>query len=151
MTSDHIGIALIELAVAALLRPVCPPHRLNLVTPEGKADFMLMSGHIAREGNREVITQCAFCDSFIISPGQYIFKSRAGGFVFGNMVEPIVEYLEDQFIPFFSILAEQGIQVFHGRRFEWFIPIEFEYRTDGIKNKIAFVYGFRSEITRSLR
>ena len=58
--THHIGIALIKLAITALLRTVCTPHGLNLITAERKGQLITVLHHIARKGDCKVIAQTLF-------------------------------------------------------------------------------------------
>jgi hypothetical protein len=66
------------------------------------------------------------------------------------MVKSVVEDFKDQFITLIAIFPQKGIQVFHSRGFQGLITVTFKYRTDGVEDELALVYGFRSEISRSL-
>ena len=57
VTTHHIGIALIELAVTALLWTVGTPNRLNLIATERQCQFLAMLHHITGERNRQVISE----------------------------------------------------------------------------------------------
>ena len=62
VAAHHIGIALIELPVASLLRAVGSPHGLNLIALEGQSQFVTVLHHIAGKGHCEVIAQSLFAE-----------------------------------------------------------------------------------------
>lgn len=66
------------------------------------------------------------------------------------MVQAVIKNLKDQLVPFISVFSQKCFQVFHGRRLDRLISVEFEDRTDGIKNKIPSVDGFRRKVPRAL-
>ena len=55
--SHHIHVALVELAVAAFLRTIGTPHRLNLIALEGELYRIPVLHHVARKRNGQVVTQ----------------------------------------------------------------------------------------------
>ena len=60
--ANHVGVALIELAVASFLRTVGAPHRLNLVAFERQLEFVAVHHHIACEGYGEVVAESFFAE-----------------------------------------------------------------------------------------
>ena len=55
--ADHVHVALVELAVAALLGTVRPPDRLDLEPLEGERNLVLVLDHVAGERDGEVVPQ----------------------------------------------------------------------------------------------
>src|SRR3989442_10443683 len=54
---DDVNVALIELAIASLLRSLTTPGPLHLVAFEREYEVMEMVCDIARQGNRQVVMQ----------------------------------------------------------------------------------------------
>jgi hypothetical protein len=54
---DDVDVGLQELPVAALLRPLAPPHLLNLVAAERELQFAGVLQHVAGERHRQVEVQ----------------------------------------------------------------------------------------------
>ena len=55
--ADNVGIALVELAIAAFLRTIGAPNGLDLVALEGKGEFFAVLHNETGEGDGEVVTQ----------------------------------------------------------------------------------------------
>ena len=55
--ADRIDVALVELAEAALLRPVGPPHRLDLIALEEPRQLRAVLGDDPRQRHRQVVAQ----------------------------------------------------------------------------------------------
>ena len=91
--SDHVDVALVEFAVAALLRAVCAPHGLDLEALEREGNLVLVLHHVAGEGNGEVVTQA-------------LFRSLGG-------LLAAVHHPEQELVSLVAVLAEQGGQVLH--------------------------------------
>ena len=60
--ADNIDIALVEFAVAPLLRPVGTPYGLDLVALERQRDLGAVLHDIPRKGNGQVVPQALFAD-----------------------------------------------------------------------------------------
>src|ERR1700733_7638872 len=58
--TDHVDIALIELAEASALRALAAVDALNLIAPKRKTQFMLMLGDVARQRDGKVEPQSQF-------------------------------------------------------------------------------------------
>ena len=62
IATNHIGIALIKLAIPTLLWSVGTPHRLDLIALKRELDFIAMHHHIACEGHCKVVAKPFFTD-----------------------------------------------------------------------------------------
>ena len=60
VASHHIGITLIELAIASFLRTVGSPNGLNLITTERQSQFLTMLNDITGEGNSQIVSETLF-------------------------------------------------------------------------------------------
>ena len=147
ITAHHIGIALIELAITSLLRTVGTPYGLNLIATEGHLQFLAVLHHIACKGHGQVIAQSLL--------------GELRGQTTNGIVRPLlscdvrteiatIQYLEQELVALFAILAHQGGEVLHGWGFYLLKAIQGIYRTDGIKNIIAAGHLYRTEVARTL-
>ena len=57
VAADDVDVGLVELAVAALLRPLAAPGRLDLEATEGELELAGVLQHVAGEGDGEVVVQ----------------------------------------------------------------------------------------------
>ena len=94
--TNHIDVALVELAISSFLRSVSPPNGLDLKALEGKNDLLTMLHHVPCKRYGEVITQ-----SFLRS--ECCFLSA-------------VLNTEKQFVAFLAVLTHEGGEVLHRRR-----------------------------------
>ena len=88
ITSNHIHIALIELAVTSFLRTVGTPDGLDLESFEGKTDLLAVLHHVAGKRNRKVVTQ------------PLLGSQR-------SFLTAILD-AEEQLVALFAVLAHQG-------------------------------------------
>ena len=63
VAAHHVGVTLVKLAVAPLLRPVGPPHRLNLVALERHGQLVAVLHHVAGERDGQVVAQSLLAQS----------------------------------------------------------------------------------------
>ena len=63
VAAHYVGVALVEFAIAPLLRAVGAPYGLDLVALEGENQLLAVHDHVAREGNGQVVAQ-AFLAEF---------------------------------------------------------------------------------------
>ena len=138
--SDHIGIALVKLAVTSLLRTIGPPYGLYLVAFEREAEFILVLDHETGERHSQVVTKPFLADFRQQGPAQRLgirimALPLALGIDQARLVGEItgIENLEEQLVAFFPVFARQSGQVFHGRRFDRQVAVQ----------AIDFAYGFK--------
>ena len=55
--ANHVGIALVEFAVAAFLRAVGTPHGLQLIAAEGEGELVAVLDNKTSKGYGEVVAQ----------------------------------------------------------------------------------------------
>src|ERR1041385_1254545 len=84
--SKHVDVTLVKLSKPAARRPVRTPHGLDLVTLEKLRQLVAILSDYAGQRYRQVVTQ------------REIRFARCS-------VYASLEYLEDELIPFFAILA----------------------------------------------
>ena len=140
LTTNNIGIALIEFAVTASLWTVGTPHGLYLVAFERKGELTVIHGHIAGEWDGEVVFKGAFGECFFAFALKDVVEIGTGLFVFFGAFETVVENFEHEFIAFFAIFTNEGVEVFHGRRFEGLKPEVFHFAPNYGKNVMAFLH-----------
>jgi len=113
--------------------------------------LLVIYGHISGKGDGKIIFKGPFGDAPGIFSCQYRFKILPRLLLFGRVIQPVIEYLEDQLIAFFPVFPHQGFQVFHGWGLKRLKTIQFENGANDIQDIIPFSHGFRSEIPCSLR
>ena len=96
--TDDIHVTLVELAIAAFLRTVSTPYRLNLVALEGETELLAVLHDIARKGNGQVITQ-----TFLRCQRRFLAA---------------VLNTEKEFVAFLAVLTHQRADVLHRRRLD---------------------------------
>ncbi len=154
---DDVHVALVELPVAPLLRPVGTPYRLYLIAPERECYFGLVLNHIAGEGNRQVVTEPLFayprghgierCAARLRSRRDdlRIVRRESAGEI------ARIQDFEQQLVALFAVLARQGGEVLHGRGFERGVSVGAEYPSDGVEHVGAAHHLQRREVARPFR
>ena len=101
--ADHVGIALVKLAVPTLLGAISTPYRLYLVPLEGEGDLITVLHHIPSKGDRQVIPQ-----STVAGSGGKVSRIDGQQLLPIKVLEAVtrVEDAEDQPIPLIAILPE---------------------------------------------
>ena len=127
-----IDVALVELAEAALLRPIGAPHRLHLVALEELGQRGPVFGHHARQRHGEVVAQ-----------GEI---GLAGLAVFATLQD-----LEDQPVAFFAVLAREGLDVLDRRRLERLEAVALEHPGDDAYDVLAPANVGRQEVAHAAR
>ena len=103
LAAYHIHIALVEFAVASLLRAVRSPYRLNLEAFEREGNLVLVLDNISCKWNGKVVAQSLLAN--LKGEGiavRELFSINSGKGLAG------VEYLEEQLVSLVAILAKQG-------------------------------------------
>ena len=143
-----VAIALIELAVTAFLRAVGAPNRLNLVSLEGKTDFVAMLDDEAGKGDGEVVAEAFFAGLGSELRGIHLrklFTRHAGKAVAG------VEDFEEEFVSFFAVFAHEGGKILHRGSFNLLKTIEVVNFADGVEDVVALRHFFGREVARTFR
>ena len=101
--ADHVGIALVKLAVPTLLGAICTPYRLYLIPLEWEGDLITMLHHIPSKGDRQVIPQ-----STVAGSGGKVSRIDRQQLLSVEVLEAVarVEDAEDKPIPLVAILPE---------------------------------------------
>ena len=144
--ADHVGIALIKLAVAAFLWAVGAPHGLDLVAFERHLQFVAVLHDVAREGHGEVVAQTFFAKlgrqccrrSFVV-----LLRLNAAFEV------AAIEDFEQEFVALFAIFAHEGRKVFHGGRFDGGKSVESVDAADGVEDIVAARHFDGAEVARA--
>ena len=131
VTADHIHVALVELAIAAFLRTVGTPYRLDLETLERETDFFAVLHYVPCERNGQVISQT--------------FLRRQRRFL-AAVLDP-----EQQFVAFLAVFAHQRTDILHCRSLDLLEAIQREHAFDRVKDIIAARHFQLSEITCAFR
>ena len=145
--ADDIGVTLIELAVASLLRTVGTPNRLNLETLERHLEFIAVLHHIACERHGEVVAQALFAEACGEAGGRVaaiVFSADAAAEI------ARVKNLEEQFVAFFSIFTHQRGEVLHGWCLDLAEAVEGIYFADGVEYIVALGHFNGAEVACSL-
>ena len=151
--ADHVGIALEELAVAPLLRPVGAPHGLHLVALEGEGERVLVLHDEAGEGDREVVAEGLLAELGAQFPGMHLLPCGQGLFHLGGHLVPgvtAVQHLEDQPVALLAVLAGEGLELLHGGRLDGQVAVAFEHAPDGVQDVLAAAHLHRGEVARAL-
>ena len=127
--SDHIHVALVELAVASFLRTVCAPNRLDLEPLEGERDLLTVLYHIACKRNGQVVPQT--------------FLRRKSGFL------SAVLDAEEQLVAFLAVFAHQRPDILHCRSLDLLKTVQTKHTFDRVKDIIAARHLDLSEVTRA--
>ena len=140
--ADHVGITLVEFAIAPLLRTVGAPHRLQLVAAEGEGDLVAVLHHKACKWHSQVVAQSAFTDlrsHFVVILVEVdTFHEVAA-----------VEHFEQQLVALFAVLAHQGAEVLHRRSLNGLESKCAEHRANGVENVVAPCHLCGQEVARS--
>ena len=165
LAADHVRIALIELAVAALLRAIRTPHGLDLVAFEGEGDLVLMLHHVACKGHGEVVAQgllgklggfyLRYHRSHIIEDCNGEFNRLRSILCLEFLIHLLhkisaVEHLEDQAVALLAVLAGEGAEVLHCGGLQRQEAVLAEHRFDGIENVLATEHLLWGEIAGTL-
>ena len=144
--ADHIGVTLVELAVAAFLRTVGAPYGLDLIPFERHLEVVAVLHHIAGERHRQVVAQSLLTD----------FGGQLGIVDIGYLsrvdilhVFPRVENLEEELVTLLAIFPHQRGEVFQGGSLHGVIAIEAEDGADGVENIVASSHFHRGKVARS--
>ena len=105
VTAHHIGIALIELAIAALLRTVGTPYGLYLIATERHLQLLAVLNHIACKGHGEVVAQ-ALLGQLRGKAAQSVVCPLLGTDVRTEV--SAIQNLEQELVSLLAILAHQG-------------------------------------------
>ena len=146
--TDDVGIALVELAIAAFLRTIGAPNGLDLVALEGEGEFFAVLHDKTGEGHGEIVAKSLLAE--LGGEG-----GCRGGFVVGggNGAGEVaaVEDFEEEFVPFFTILAHEGGEVLHGGRFDLAKAVKTVDAADGVEDIIAARHFDKAEIAGAFR
>ena len=128
--ADHVHVALVELAVAALLRPVRPPDGLDLVPLEREGNLVLVLDHVAGERDGQVVPQA----------------------LLGRQLGLLAAVLdaEQELVALVAVLAQKRGEVLHRGRFDLLVAIGPEHAPDGVEYVIALGHLALAEVTGSL-
>ena len=118
-TSDHIHITLEKFPVAAFLRTVGTPNRLDLVAFKGKNQFVLMLHHETGKGNSEIVAETFFrdmsCERCKIRDAGCSGLNRVPCILHpaSRILHPIqvisrIQNLEQEPVTFFPVFSHQG-------------------------------------------
>ena len=129
--ANHVGVALVELAVAAFLRPVGAPHGLQLVAAERQLHLVAMLHHEACERHREVVAQALL-----------------GGLV---GLFAAVLHAEQQFVALVAVFAEEGGEGLHRRGLYLRVSEGAEDALYGVENVISLSHFLLGEVSHSFR
>src|ERR1051325_1782168 len=130
--TQHINVALIELAKAAARSPIGAPHRLDLITLKKLWQLVLILRHHTCKRHRQVVTQRQI--------------SLAGFFMLATL-----ENFENELVPFFTILAQQRFNVLNRRCLKRFKPVAFIHVLDHTYDVFAFANIGGKEIAHAAR
>src|SRR5262249_21810074 len=119
--AHDIEIALIELSKASACRTVGSPYRLNLVSLEEFRQLVLILRDDARQRDCQVIPQrkVRFTALFVLTS---------------------LQDLENELVAFFSVLAEQRLDVFKRRCLQRLEPVALVHTTDHIDHVLTTSY-----------
>ena len=129
--ADHVHVALVELAVAALLGTVRPPDRLDLEPLEGERNLVLVLDHVAGERDGEVVPQA--------------FLGRKVGLLAG------VLDAEQELVALVAVFAQQGGEVLHCGGLDLLISVGPEHAPDGVEDIVPLGHLALAEVTGSFR
>ena len=138
--ADDVDVALVELAVAPLLRTVGAPHRLHLVTLEGEGDFTLVLNHVAGERDRQVVAQALLAN---------LREAAQVALAEPRRVVARVEHAEEQLVALVAVLAQQRGEVLHRGGFERREAVEAEDAPDRVENVVAAHHLRGGEVARA--
>ena len=139
--ADDVDVALVEFAVAPLLRAVGTPHGLDLVAFEGEGQLALVLHDIAGEGDRQVVAQPLLADARRLA---HLVVRESGGVV------ARVENLEEELVALVAVFAQQRREVLHRRGLERRKAVGAEHRADRIENVVAAHHLHGGEVARAL-
>ena len=138
--ADHIDIALVEFAIASLLRTVGPPYGLNLVTLERESDLVLVLHDVAGERDGQVVAQPLLAHLRGVT---HLFVGQSGGVV------ARIQDLEKQFVSLVAVLAQQGGEVLHRGGLQRRESEGAEDRPNPVENVLATHHLQRGEVART--
>ena len=152
LTSDNISIALVELAVATLLRSIRTPDRLNLETPERECDFILMLNHIARKRDRQIVPEALLTHRR--RDLSAVQTTVFAGIIFRvNVFEGFsaVQNSEQEFVTLVTIFSEKCGKILHRRSLDLDISVSPVDRTDCIEYVVSGGHFLLAEVPCPLR
>ena len=141
LRADDIDIALVELAIATLLRTVGTPYGLHLVTLEGECNLVLVLHNVAGKRHREVVAQTLLRDLRGLT--HLLIREVSS-------VVARIQDLEEQFVALVAILTQEGREVLHRGGLERSKTIEAEDRLDRIENIVTTHHLNGREVARTL-
>ncbi len=134
VATHHIGVALIEFAVASFLRTVGTPYGLYLEALEGHLQVGTVLHHEAGEGYSQVVAQTLFTQ--LRGEAREVARFKVFG-IYGFHEVAGVEYLEEELIPLFAVFTHEGGEVFERGGLNLFVAEEAECLADGIEYIVA--------------
>ena len=123
--ADHVDVALVELPVAALLRPLRPPHRSDLEGPERRRQRRVIVPVEPGQRDREVIPQ----------PEVDQFPQRSAGRDFGRQAP--AQHLVDELLVVCAFPALQPADVLQCRGLDPLVPEPPVHRRDRLEHMVA--------------
>ena len=104
--ANHVHVTLAELTIAPFLRPVRPPHRLQLEPFEWKRNLALVLHHITSERHREVISQPFFAHCLGKRSTVHRARNLVDIFIEIDSAEgiPAIQHPEKQFVALVPVL-----------------------------------------------
>lgn len=130
--ADHVDIALIELAEAAMSRAISAVNGLDLISFKDASDLVLVHGDESGEGHGEVVSEAQVALS-------------GGSFCAAH------EDFEEELVAFFAVFTHEGFDIFDGGGFDGFEAMFFVNASDGVHDAHAFAHLLREEIASSFR
>ena len=141
--AHYVGIALVELAIASLLRTVGSPYGLYLITAEGHGQFLAVLHHVAREGHSQVVAEALLAEAC-----SQVAGCALGQFPLADAAQEVaaVQYLEEQFVALLAVLAHQRAEVLHCGRLYLLETIEFINLANGVEDIVSSCCFLRTEV-----
>ena len=130
--AQHVNVTLVKLTKTSARRPICAPHRLNLITFEKLRQLVSVLGDESRQRNSQIVTK-----------GEIGFT--------GRFMNAPFEDFEDELIALFTILSQQRFYVFNRRRLERFEAVPFVDLLDDADDILATPHVGGQEIAHTAR
>ena len=140
-----VGIALIKLAVATLLRPVGTPYGLYLETFEGHLQLVAVLHYKPGKRHREVVAQATVAQ--LCCQGSRVTGKGLGSDAAHEIAR--VKDFEEQLVALLAIFAHQGREVLHSRCLNLPVTEQAEDLANSIEYIVATRHLERRKIART--